>query len=171
MSPRNTSNRVVDTLTIEDAQILFRNFSGKESKFNAPGNRNFCVILDAELADRLKADGWNVRILAPREEGDEPRFYMQVNVNYGGRGRPPKIVIITHRGQTIMDEHTVGMLDWADITKVDVMIRPYNWESASGRGVKGYVGTMYITIEENELEIKYGNAYDPSFENDGPQEA
>lgn len=163
--------RVTETLTIEDATILFRNFSGKENKFNPAGSRNFCVILEPDLADALKAEKWNVRILQPREEGDPVRYYMQVNLNYGGKGRPPKVTIISSRGQTILDESSVHILDWADIRLVDLMIRPYNWENSTGHGVKGYVGTMYVTIEENELEKKYNNMFDPSLASDEPEEA
>ena len=69
---------VKENITIEGARIVFRNFSGKEGRFNPPGKKNFCVLLDNELASNLKDDGWNVKWLKPREEDDEPQAYIQV---------------------------------------------------------------------------------------------
>ena len=74
----------LDNLRIENAKIIFRNFSGEQSQYNRAGDRNFCVVLtDMNLVEQLKADGWNVKERPPREEGDEPFCYMQVKVAFG----------------------------------------------------------------------------------------
>lgn len=145
---------VKNNIVIEDARIGFRNFSGKEGQYNPPGRRNFCVFLDdKKLAEQLIKDGWNVRYLRPKEEGDEEQAYLQVSVNY--KNIPPKIVLITGHGKTVLEENEVGMLDWADIQNVDLIIRPYNWDVNGKQGVKAYAKSIYVTIEEDEFENKY----------------
>ena len=106
------------TFMVEDAQIIFRNFSGKEGQYNREGDRNFAVILDPVLADRMLSDGWNVRFLDPREEGEDPTPYIQVAVNF--KNRPPRVVLITSASRTTLDESSVEVLDWADIKVADL---------------------------------------------------
>ena len=142
--------RNVDNITIEGARIIFRNLAGEQRQFNPKGQRNFCVVLDDELARVLKKDGWNIKLLQPREEGDEEVPYLPVAVRFGSY--PPKIVTITSKGQTVLNEQTVNLLDTAEIANVDLIVRPYEWEP--GR-IKAYVKTMYVVLEEDELEKKY----------------
>lgn len=144
---------VEDNIRIEGARIGFRNFSGEEGRFNPKGRRNFCVFLEEDIAKDMKKEGWNVKWLEPREEGDEPQAYLQVKVVFGKI--PPKIVLVTGRGKTRLDEDTVNILDWAEIQNVDLIIRPYNWEVKGDTGVSAYIKTMYVTLREDEFESKY----------------
>lgn len=144
---------VEDNIRIEGARIGFRNFSGEEGRFNPKGRRNFCVFLDHDVAKDMEKEGWNVKWLEPREEGDEPQAYLQVKVVFGKI--PPKIVLVTGRGKTRLDEDTVNILDWAEIQNVDLIIRPYNWEVNGSTGVSAYIKTMYVTLKEDEFESKY----------------
>lgn len=150
------NQRKLDPVTIEDARIVFRNFAGNAGKFNREGDRNFAVLLPPDIAEAMAADGWNVKTLAAREEGDDEQPYVQVTVSY--KGRPPHIVLITSQNRTALDEGTVELLDVVDIEKVDLIVNPYEWELASGaNGVKAYLKTMFITIREDELQLKYSN--------------
>jgi hypothetical protein len=161
---------VKNNIVIENARIGFRNFSGKEGRFNAAGKRNFCVFIDTELAMRLEEDGWNIRWLEPKDAGEQKQAYLQVSVSFDNI--PPKMVIISSKGKTILDEESVSLLDWAEIKEVDLIVRPYNWTVQAGTrneksGVKAYVKSMYVTIHEDEFESKYYDVPDSASDSIG----
>lgn len=150
------SNKVTGYLSIENAKIGFRNFSGRANTYNAEGQRNFCVFLeDEELAEKLAQDGWNVRFPKNRTEDDTRQPFIQVSVKFDPY--PPNINMITaSKGTVKLDEGNVSLLDDADIENVDIRIRPYNWTLQDGRsGVKAYVKDMYVTIQEDPFAAKY----------------
>ena len=141
------------TVLIEDARLIFLNFAGKETEYNRQGDRNFGVILPEDVAQRMESDGWNIKWLKAREEGDVDVPWVQVSVSF--KNKPPKVVMVTSRNRTILDEDTIEMLDYADIAKVDLILNPYSWTVRDASGIKAYLKTMFVTIEEDELELKY----------------
>lgn len=155
-----TSNAVarrgekMQNLTMEGVRLIFRNFAGEERTMNAAGQRNFGVVIPHEIADDLVELGWPVKYLRPREEEDLPQPWLKVKVKMDGK-RPPRVVIITSRGRTTLDEDTIGILDWADMANVDLIVRPYEWEVQGNTGVSAYLQTIFVTIQEDELERKY----------------
>ena len=145
---------VRDNLVMENVRIIFKNFSGKEDRFNRAGDRNFCVLIeDLDEAEKLASIGWNIKELRPLEEGGDRRFYLQVAVSY--KNIEPNIYMVTNRNKVRLSESTVGNLDSADIKNVDLIVSPYNWEVNGKSGVKAYCKTMYVTIDEDVFAGKY----------------
>lgn len=141
------------TFMIEDARLIFRNFSGKEGQYNIEGDRNFAVVLDDAAAKVMAKDGWNVRYLPSREEGEPDTPYISVKCNF--KNKPPRIVMITSTARTHLNEDSVSVLDWADIRTCDLIARAYHWEVNGKSGLKAYLQSMFVTIEEDALERKY----------------
>lgn len=147
-----------DNLVVEGAKINFRNFAGKPGKFNAKGNRNFCIFLESEVGEKLAGDGWNIRWLAPKDENDAKIAYLQIAVAYNNF--PPNIYLVTKKNKTLLNEESIELLDWAEIQYVDAVIRPYDWAFNGKEGRKAYVQSMYVVINEDEFADKYRNVPD-----------
>lgn len=151
----NTENNArMNNLIIEGARIMGRNFAGVEKKFNPAGKRNFLLCLPDDIAVKMKEDGWNVKFPEPREDGSVLPPYVSVNVNFNGK-IPPQAYLVTKHNKVLLDEMTIGQLDYAEIKNVDVIVRPYRWETSSGTGIKGYLKTIYVTVVEDEFAEKY----------------
>lgn len=149
---------IKNNINIENARLLFKNFSGEAGKFNPAGRRNFNVVVPPEIAPQMAQDGWNIKYLAARDEGEPDTAILQVRVSFDNY--PPRIVLINSRGKTTLTEENVGLLDWANIANVDLTIRPYNWEVQGRTGVTAYLNSMWVTIYEDAFEAKYADVMD-----------
>lgn len=150
------------TFMVEGANLIFRNFTGREGQYNREGDRNFSITLDPQTAKVLEKDGWNVKYLEAREEGEEDTPYITIAVNF--KQKPPRVVMIASKSRTTLTEDQVGVLDWADIKVADLIARGYDWVVGDKSGTKAYLKSLFVTIEEDELERKYGISDTPDQE-------
>jgi hypothetical protein len=147
------------TFMIENAELTFLNFEGRAGKFNEKGERGFAVFLPEDVARQMEDDGWNIKTLDSREEGEPPRSIINVGVRFDVY--PPRIVLLTSESRTQLDEKSCEILDWADIRMVDLIARGYDYNFAGRQGLKAYLQSMFVTIEEDPLERKYGVIENP----------
>ena len=128
---------------IDDARIIYRNFSGAPSQFNREGDRNFAVVIpDQEIADALIEQGWNVKIKPPREDQDTPFMFLSVKVKFNDRG--PIAYLQTGHKLNKLDEESINVLDNVDIASVDLDIRPYDWEVNGKTGRSAYLQSIKV---------------------------
>jgi len=147
-------------LQIDDARIIFRNFRGEGGKFNKEGDRNFAVVIpNEEIAETLMNDvnrfgvGWNVKIKAPREEGDEPFIYLPVKVKFNDRG--PSVYLQSGKNRVKLTEDTVSTLDDIDILSVDLDIRPYDDEINGKPFRAAYLQSMLVIQEVDRFAARF----------------
>lgn len=146
----------LNNVTIENARILFRNFSGKQTTFNRAGDRNFCAVIeDSGVAKKMLNDGWNIKTWQPKDEEAAPINYIPVKLRFDKV--PPKIYRISSLTgkQVLMDEDMISAFDSEEFRNVDLILNPYIWEINGKTGITAYVKTMYVTVEEDSLAAKY----------------
>lgn len=139
-------------LEINDARIIWKNFSGRGDRFNREGDRNFSLVIPTqEDCDALRndtnkfGDGWNVKIKPPREEGDTPFMHMPVKVKFNGRGPNVYLDRGPKREPLQLTEDTIACLDEMDILSVDLDIRPYDDKLPNGNTFRtAYLSAMKV---------------------------
>ncbi len=163
-----------NVLQINDARIIFKNFRGEGGKFNKEGERNFALLITGgliddgsgqrevtaeEMADALMNDvnrlgsGWNVKIKAPREEGDSPFIYLPVKVRFNERG--PQVYIESGTSHRRLSEETVALLDDIDIASVSLDIRPYDDEINGNPFRAAYLQSMKVIQNIDRFAAEY----------------
>ena len=144
-----------EVLEFEDAKIIFRNFEGRQQKFNPLGKRNFCLVLNENDVEDFIREGWNVKETKPREEGDPIKHYVKINVNMESKN-PPKIYMIAGRHKTELTADTVKELDYASIKQLDIVVSPWKWHTDDGgEGISGYLQPLYAEIIQDSFADKW----------------
>lgn len=146
-------------LQIDDARLVYRNFSGMGSKFNREGDRNFAVVIpDEETKDALINEGYNVKVKPPRDEDDAPFMYLPVKIKFNDRG--PNVYLSTgHTGgnQLRLDEESISCLDVTDILQVDLDVRPYDWEVNGMSGRTAYLQSMHVVQQIDRFAARFAD--------------
>ena len=143
-------------LAIDNARIIFKNFTGKDDKFGREGDRSFSIVIeDDALAEQLANDGWNVKPLTPRDPDEKVNHFIKVKISF--KVRPPKIWLLTNHKRTLLDEDTIATLQYARIENADVVVSPWRWEVNGKTGIAASLETLYVKIEDDPFADKYAD--------------
>lgn len=145
-------------LGIDNARICFKNFSGKNDPFGQ--GLGFSVIIpDEHTREMLVNDvndlgaGWNVKLRAPREEGDTPFMHLPVKIRIS-EGRPA--VYVRTGNKTIqMSPQDIGRLDRMNIASVDLDISPNDGDYHGRPFRSAYLDAIYVYTATSRLEARF----------------
>lgn len=150
--PEVTPNHI----TLDRANVMpgFKNFSGTKFGGNG-GSKAFCVSISEELADKLVADGWNVKQTKPDEEGNVKPF-LSIYVSFNPAGTTPEkkkfrdpIAWLMSENETLkLDDVSIVGLDEEKITYAKLDIKPV-WGKKVGKW-QAYLAVGYFFVEMDD---------------------
>ena len=137
-------------LNIEDARIIWPNFSGEATKYSREGDQFFTLVIPTvEMYEALMSDvneygvPWNVRYSEPRTEEEEPFIKMKVKVKFNDYG--PKVYLKSGNRTIELDQESIKCLDNMSLSKIDMYIRPFDGEANGQPYRAAYLQTMHVT--------------------------
>ncbi len=164
-------------ITIQNAEIIWKNFAGAQKKFNKEGERSFTVVLKpsndeehplminesaitsfeqlAVIVNTMVEAGWNIKVKMPDIEGEPPFITLPVKVSY--ENFAPKVWLVHNGVRQLLDEDTVSNLDDVSLKYCDMQINPYHWSVNGDSGIKAYLNQLYAILDPEDLAAKYAN--------------
>lgn len=146
---------------VEHAAITYKNFAGNPTDVNpAGGKRTFALCLTSEVGEYLRDLGWNIKIAAPKKEGDEPVLYTEIVVNMESMYPPTVELISTFNGKTTVTTlrgNDVKRLDNVWIENIDIRVHPYRHDRHPYT-FKGYAND--IRVIQSQGGSHFGGKYD-----------
>ena len=146
----------ITNIKVAGAKIKFKNFEGRVTEYNKNGIREFSLVLDEEDALNLQEIGWKVKPKELRDGSIQYLLPVEASFKKVPNIKPMKVMQVTRKNQLLLDEETIGNLDYADILNIDLTIRPYCWGPVQGKtGIKAFLQEMWVTIDEDDWADKY----------------
>lgn len=147
----------IEDIEIENAEVKwgFSHFDGREDTYNDAGDHNFTIILPEKQAKELMAEGWNVRTLEGREEGDPPEYLLKIKISY--KYEPPKVYIIKGERKFRADEIDLSDIKRSTCLQLDVVITPSRWVHGRDSGITAYAKELYAKIKESRFSQAYAD--------------
>jgi hypothetical protein len=149
-------------LYVENARIIWPNFSGKAGVYTREGERYFTLLIpNTEIYEALINDcneygvGWNVKYTESNDPDGEPFIKMKVKVSCNEYG--PKAILISGSKQVHLNGESIGCLDNIDIANVDLVIRAHDGEMNGKPFRSAWLDSIYVTQEMDYFAEKYGN--------------
>lgn len=141
---------------IDEAKLIFKNFSGTKSTFNTQGYRKFGAIIKPEVADELRDLGVTVKTLKPKSADDQPLDFVEINVKLDKEPAPKVIMRKADCPDRYLDEDDIGILDQADIDIAHIQMSIRTWSMPTGKSGKNlWLNNIICVLNENDFLSRY----------------
>lgn len=158
-------DRPYTNVVVKNACIMFTNFAGEKDRFNM-GKPQFNLVLTEEAARDLQADGWNVRTMPAREEGESPTYMTNINVAFSddGRRNPTIKLYSSLDGKRVcrrLSAETIGILDDIRLERINLRIGSFNYDGDKYT-MKGYLHELQAVqkAEQTSFDDDYADYQD-----------
>ncbi|WP_130837541.1 hypothetical protein [Lachnoclostridium sp. Marseille-P6806] len=141
----------------------FRNFAGNERKdpktgkiVNSKGKRNFNLRIPNEFLEIFEKEGCNIKQFGGNpEEGEDPIYFVKVNINTETSARPPKVQLVKNNGELLeLPTSNFNQVDGMFIDNCDMVMNFYHkYDPASI-----YLNLAVIKQHMDPISAKYDAA-------------
>jgi hypothetical protein len=143
-----------EPIILQDAQLLFPNFSGAPTEYNKAGDRNACVLIDDALAARLADIGWNIRIGKSSDPDVVPGKFISFTVKTDSKFPPRLWLVRPGRRPELMAPEEYNILDFARFQSVSLKINQYIWQEKPQK-VSGFLEEGFFELMPDPLHDRY----------------
>lgn len=148
------------TVTFNDVEMRWKNFSGKADDFNPQGKRFFHIVLNEDMVNELRnvelttkngkvVRGANVKTHVPKNGDGDPMYTLKVLI---GDFFPEQVIRVTSSNRMNLDEETIGNLDREYIEKAKVMVTLSPYERPGNTGITAYCRKLAVWVKEDDFD-------------------
>jgi len=143
-----------EPIELQDAKLIYPNFTGAANELNKAGERNANVLIDDLLAAQLAAIGWNIRIGKSSDPDVMPGKFIKFNINMNAK-YPPRLWLISGgRRPELMAPEEFNILDYARFKSVSLRINHHIWQEKPQR-ISGYLEEGFFELLPDPLRERY----------------
>ena len=151
-----------EILRVESPEIFMINFAGRKTDSNPNGHRQFSLKLPSiEYAEQMKEEGWSVWYTKESERYGDATPCITVEMRWQSNPElkwlNPKIYKCTRKNPngTLIPEELIDELENDEIEDIVLDIRLRYWTINGKSGIKAYVDSMWLKIEDDDPSGKF----------------
>jgi hypothetical protein len=135
----------MEDIRINNAELIWHNFAGRKELYYRAGYKNFTLILEPSMYEKLKSQGYNIHKSSFTGDSEDEIPYLNVAVS---NTESPEIFIITPDYKYSINVDKSFILDRICLKKMNCVIHPFQWTIRDRTGIKPYLKEIEVFIDD-----------------------